>query len=127
MRRLLILLFALPLFARAEDTGPDAVCRAHLKRLGAAVRAYRLIHEDKNPGKLSDLYLEGLVESFGDFACPASGVTIAAASEIDAKTDYTLEPVPDVKDVIVHEKTARHDSGSILAVFADGTIKPIAG
>lgn len=123
MKILLALLFALPLLSRAEDA--ETVCRAHLKRIGGAVRAYRLIHENKDPARLSDLYLEGLVESYGDFVCPSSGTAITLTSEIDTKSDYTLEPLQDVKDLVAREKTPRH-AGNILAVFADGAMRLIA-
>jgi|GEM_PF-5843227 len=124
MRPLIALLVTLPLLASAEEADPEAACRAHLQKLGGAVRAYRLIHDGKDPAKLSDLYNESLVESLGDFACPASGTKIAAAADIDAKSDYTLQPLPGSKDMLVREKTARHPSG-MLAGFADGSIKAV--
>jgi hypothetical protein len=37
--------------ARAEDAITEAACRTHLRNLGGAVKAYRLIHEDKTPAK----------------------------------------------------------------------------
>ncbi|MGH8501769.1 MAG: hypothetical protein ACREVE_04730 [Gammaproteobacteria bacterium] len=102
----------------------DTDCRADLRSLGAAMLAYRVIHDDKNPTKLSDLYYDGLVESLGDFTCVAAGAE--TASEIDAKTDYTLEPLPDVQDLLVREKAPREGANEVLAIFADGSIKPVA-
>lgn len=109
--------------ARAADD-PEAGCRSRLRNLGGAISAYRLIHENKPPAKLSDLYLDGLVTSLEDFICPASGSSIKTDSEIDAKSDYTLEPAAGAKDMFVREKTARH-GGAPLAIFADGSIKPV--
>lgn len=109
--------------ARAADD-PEAGCRSRLRNLGGAISAYRLIHENKPPAKLSDLYLDGLVTSLEDFICPASGSSIKTDSEIDAKSDYTLEPAAGAKDMFVREKTARH-GGAPLAIFADGSIKAV--
>jgi hypothetical protein len=109
--------------ARAADD-PEAGCRSRLRNLGGAISAYRLIHENKPPAKLSDLYLDGLVTSLDDFVCPASGSSIKTDSEIDAKSDYTLEPVAGAKDMFVREKMARHGAAA-LAIFADGSIKPV--
>ncbi len=119
----LALLLALPFAARAADE-TETKCRARLKNLGGAVTAYKLLHEDKLPAKLSDLYRDGLVENFSDFVCPSSGVTIAAVSDIDEKSDYTLESLSDAKDLLVREKKPSHGD-SVLAIFKDGSIKPV--
>src|SRR2546423_1448383 len=52
---LTLLLITLPTIARADDS--EGACGTHLKHLGGAVKAYQLIHNNKNPAKLSDLYL----------------------------------------------------------------------
>ncbi len=126
MKAVLASLLLLPLFARAEDANPEATCRTHLRNLGGAVKAYQLLHDNKTPGKLSDLYLDGLIDSYGDFVCPASGTTITMTSEIDAKSDYTFESLPDTKDLLAREKSPHHANDTVLAVFADGAIKPVA-
>ncbi len=112
--------------ARAADATSEDACRAHLKRIGGAIRAYRLIHENKFPAKLADLYLDGLVENLGDFTCPASGTFITSSAELDAKSDYTLESVPGTTNLLAREKNSRHGQNIVLAVFADGSIKPVA-
>jgi competence protein ComGC len=109
--------------ARAADDAEKG-CRARLKNLGGATKAYQIIH-DKRPAKISDLYSDGLVNSLDDFICPASGTTIKVASEIDSKSDYTLEPLPDAKDMVVREKTSRHGANTVLAIFADNSIKAL--
>lgn len=121
-----VLLLGSPAISSAQETNSEAVCRLRLKRIGTAVRAYKLIHE-KPPAKLADLYLEGLVESVGEFACPASGTSIVLASEIDAKSDYTFAPLPGAKDLLVREKTSRHTNGNVLATFSDGSIRLVRG
>ena len=110
----------------AQDSKSEAECRAHLQRLGAAVRAYQMIHDGKKATKLSDLYYDGLVDRLSDFTCPDSGTTIVAPTDIDARTDYTLDPAPDGTGALVRERTARHQENQPLAVFADGTVKPTA-
>ncbi|GEM_PF-3032241 len=124
LKSFLALLLIVPLTARAADEA-ETKCRARLKQLGGAVKAYQLLHDNKLPAKLSDLYTEGLAENLSDFVCPASDTTITMASEIDAKTDYTLEPSKDTKDMLVREKTPRHGN-TVLAIFADGSIKALA-
>lgn len=116
MKRFLTLLLIVPAIVCADD--PDAVCRTHLKHLGGAVKAYQLTHDDKLPAKLSDLYLDGLVESHTDFVCPSSGTTITTTGEIDAKSDYVLA----TGNVLVQEKADHH-----LAAYANGSIKPTGG
>ena len=121
MKTIIALSLLIATIASAADN-PETACRAHLRNLGGAVKAYALLHDNKSPAKLSELYLEGLLDSLGDFTCPASGVSITTAGEIDAKSDYALG----TGDILVREKTARHD-GKALACFADGTIKPVEG
>jgi predicted metalloprotease with PDZ domain len=116
----LILLVVAPLANAADEPAND--CRARLRTLGGAVKAYRLLHDDKSPAKLSDLFLEGLADSLADFVCPGSGSKISAASDIDAKSDFALGS----GEILVREKVARHD-GKALAVFADGAIKSVDG
>ncbi len=116
--RIALLLLSAVVVRGAEDS--ENVCRTHLRHLGGALKAYKLLHEDKAPTKLSELYLEGLTDSLGDFNCPASGTTIATAAEIDAKSDYE----PGSGDILVREKLAHHGDKP-LAILADGSIKPI--
>ena len=114
MRAFLALLLLLPALVHADDN--EATCRTHLKHLAGAVGAYKLIHNDKPPGKLSDLYLDGFVDSYSDFVCPASGTSITSTGEIDAKSDYAFA----TGDIVVQEK-----AGHRFAAFADGSIKPV--
>jgi hypothetical protein len=120
-----LLLLCLAVFALAEEPNSDAVRRGQLKHLGGAVKAYQLIHDGKSPAKLSDLYNEGLAENLSDFVRPGSHKLITLDSEIDEKSDYTLESMPDTKDLLVREKSPGAD-GKLLGVFADGTIKVLA-
>jgi hypothetical protein len=120
-----LLLLCLALFAFAEGPNSDAVRRGQLKHLGGAVKAYQLIYNGKSPAKLSDLYREGLAENLSDFVRPGSHTLITIDSEIDQKSDYTLESMPDAKGLLVREKTPGVD-GKLLGVFADGTIKVLA-
>lgn len=125
MKKLLALLLVIPLLALAEEGG-DIECRVHLKKLGNAVRAYKLIHDDAKPAKLSDLFLDGLVTSLGDFTCPASGTAIADSAGIDAKSDYTFESLPGAAGLVVREKKPNHAQASVLALLADGTVKALS-
>jgi hypothetical protein len=54
MKKIIALLFVIPLLARAESS-PEETCRTHLKDLAGALKAYRLLHDNKNPPKLADL------------------------------------------------------------------------
>src|SRR5581483_4911517 len=104
--------------AVAQDTNSDTVCRERLKLLGGAVRAYRIIHDNQAPAKLSDLYLDGLVENLGDVTDSASGAYIGTASEIETKSDFTLASVPGVTNLVVREKVPHHGQGTVLAALA---------
>jgi hypothetical protein len=121
--RLLALVLCAPLFAVAEEANSDAARAATLKHLGGAIKGYQIIHDTKPPMKLSDLYRDGLADSFGDFVRPGSGTTITMETEIDAKSDYTLEPLPDVKNMLVREKTPVNNN--VLVLLADGSIKSV--
>ncbi len=116
-----LLLLSFVLVARAADD-PEAVCRTHLRHLAGAVKAYKLVHDDKSPAKLSELYTEGLADSLSDFTCPGSGITITVAAEIDAKTDYVLG----TGEILVREKAVHHGAQA-LGIFADATIKGVDG
>ena len=126
MNTLSLLLLAAPLLVGAAETNHEAACRANLKRISGAIRIHRLLHNNQDPAKLSELYLQGLVASLGDFACPASGIRIEMSSEIDGKTDYTLTPIAGIQGLVVRETTPHHAASSVLAAFADGRIAPVA-
>ena len=122
---LALALMAVPLLANAQDASNEAAGSSRLKHLAGAIKAYQILHDKKPPAKLSDLYRDGLADSFGDFVRPGSATVITMDSEIDAKSDYTLESLPDVKDILVREKTAEAGKDKLLAVFQDGSIKPV--
>jgi hypothetical protein len=119
---LALALVAFPLLAHAQD---DSARRAQIKHLGGAIKAYGILHENKPPAKLSDLYRDGLADKLSDFVCPGSGTTIASEAEIDAKSDYTLEPMGDKKDMLVREKTPAKGGNTVLAIFNDGKIEAL--
>jgi hypothetical protein len=121
----LLLLLCLALLSLAQEPNSDALRRGQLKHMGGALRAYQIIHDGKSPAKLSDLYREGLAESLSDFVRPGGPTRITTDSEIDEKSDYTLEPVPEAKDFLVREKTPGPD-GKLLGIFTDGAIKVLA-
>lgn len=98
------------------------LCQEHLKTLAGAIKVYRLVHEGKNPAKLSELYYEGLVESVSVFACPASGKNLPGAQAIDELCDYEL--VGQGENWNVREKTARHAGKILDAGPADRTPPP---
>jgi hypothetical protein len=122
---LLLLLLCLALFGFSQEPNSDAVRRGQLKHLGGALKAYQIIHDGKSPAKLSDLYREGLAESLSDFVRPGGPTRITTDSEIDEKSDYTLESMPGTKDLLVREKSPGAE-GKMLGVFADGAIKVLA-
>jgi hypothetical protein len=128
MKKFIVILtgIACSLLVAAERPDPEAACKANLERLGGAVRAYRIVHDGKGPEHLSDLFTDGYVENLGDFICPASQTKITSSKEIDTNSDFTLDPLPDTKDLIVREKSPGHADGKVLGVFADGTIKLLA-
>ncbi|HEX2750596.1 MAG TPA: hypothetical protein VHM91_21500, partial [Verrucomicrobiales bacterium] len=108
--------------APATKAASGDLCRQRLTRLGKAVKSYTLIYS-KKPGKLSDLYKENFITRVEDFACPASGSGLASEKEIDAKSDYTMEPLPGTSGVVVREKVPHHENGKLLAVMEDGTLR----
>lgn len=127
MKTILALAFAaFPLLAHAQD---DSARRAQIKHLGGAIKAYGILHENKLPVKLSDLYRDGLADKLSDFVSPGSGTAITSDAEIDAKGDYTMEPVGDKKDMLVREKAPAKGGNTVLAIFADGKIEalPVSG
>jgi DNA-binding XRE family transcriptional regulator len=127
MKTILALAFAaFPLLAHAQD---DSARRAQIKHLGGAVKAYGILHENKLPAKLSDLHRDGLADKLSDFVSPGSGTTITSEAEIDAKGDYTMEPLGDKKDMLVREKIPAKGGNTVLAIFADGKIEalPVSG
>jgi hypothetical protein len=123
MKAILALAFlAFPLLAQAQD---DSARRTQIKHLGGAIKAYGILHENKPPAKLSDLYRDGLADKLSDFVCPGSGTTIASEAEIDAKSDYTMEPMGDKKDMLVREKAPAKGGSTVLAIFSDGKIEAL--
>jgi hypothetical protein len=122
---LVLALVTLAVCSQAEDAPVSAARRDHLKHLGGAIRAYAILHENKPPAKLSDLYRDGLADKLSDFACPGSGTTVTSDAEIDAKGDYTLEPLADAKEMIVREKNPLPGANTVLAIFADNSIKSL--
>lgn len=124
-KALALALVALAVCSRAEDTPVSGARRDRLKHLGGAIRAYGILHENKPPAKLSDLYHDGLADKLSDFVCPGSGTTITSEAEIDAKSDYTMEPLADAKEMIVREKNPLPGANTVLAIFTDNSIKSL--
>lgn len=105
----------------AQENDP---CAEKLKALAGAIENYRFVH-GKPPEKLSQLYYQGFVESLSDFVCSESGHKVLSRSELDEKSDYTLEPMAGVENSVIREKAARAGR-QILAAFADGSVRPVA-
>jgi hypothetical protein len=124
MKQIFAIALLAPLLVFADGSSDD-VSRTRLESLGAAVRAYRMINGDKNPAKLSDLYYSGLVDDPADFASPVSGTKIDSRADIDAKTDYTLDPLPGVADLVVRENKPEPGKSTLLVALADGTVKEV--
>jgi hypothetical protein len=124
-KALAIALVTLAVCSRAEDAPVSAARRDRLKHLGGAIKAYGILHENKPPAKLSDLYHDGLADKLTDFVCPGSGTTITSEAEIDAKSDYTVEPLADAKEMIVREKNPLPGANTVLAIFTDSSIKSL--
>lgn len=120
----LLVTIAVPMPLAQGDTR-ETECRAHLGRLGSAIRAYRMIHDGKHPAALSDLYYEGMVDRLSDFVCPVSGTMINVAADIEAKTDYAIGRAASGAEALVQERVARHQGNQVLALFADGTVRLI--
>lgn len=118
-------LVTLAIWSRAEDAPVSAARRDQLKHLGGAIKAYGILHESKPPARLSDLYHDGLADKLNDFVCPGSGTTITSEAEIDAKSDYTLEPLAGAKEMIVREKNPLPGANTVLAIFTDSSIKSL--
>jgi hypothetical protein len=102
------------------QSDPDAACRQRLENLAAAVTAYQVIHDGRKPGKLSDLYSEGLISSLSDFMIPGSEAALRTRADIDAQTGFTLAEPGDAPNVLVREKAPRAGRDTILAATADG-------
>lgn len=113
---------------RADDPAADSerVCRNHLQQLAEAVKSYRLLHDGKSPPHLSDLYYESYADDITLYRCPAVGTARLLRTEIDAKSDYTTEPLPGHSDVLVRERESHHGQGTVLAAMEDGSVKAIA-
>jgi hypothetical protein len=128
-KALALALVTLAVSSWAEDAPVSAARRDHLKHLGGAIKAYGILHENKPPAKLSDLFHDGLADKLSDFVCPGSGTTISSEAEIDAKSDYTLEPLAGAKEMIVREKNPLPGATTVLAIFTDSSIKslPVSG
>jgi hypothetical protein len=110
----------------AEELPNDAARTTHLKHLAGAIKGYEIIHDGKPPAKLSDLYRDGLADSLGDFVRPGSAALPSSESEIDAKSDYTMESLPELKDVLVREKNPEPGKDKLLAIAKDGAIKEVS-
>ncbi|MBI5687298.1 MAG: tetratricopeptide repeat protein [Verrucomicrobia bacterium] len=121
-----LVIVLLAVVGHAAAPAPDTVCRANLDQLGAGIRAYRLIHDGRNPAKLSDLYLDGLVNDLSLFACPAAAGGLTNPADVDARSHYTLEPIAGAKGTLVREKTPAHENGKVLAAFDDGSVKLVS-
>ncbi len=120
------LLLWFPALLCAQEANSGAIRRGQLKHLAGAIKGYEIIHDNKAPAKLSDLYRDGLADSLGDFVRPGSGTSITVDSEIDAKSDYTMEPLPELKDLLVREKNPEPGKDKLLAIAKDGAIKKVS-
>ncbi|MCJ7682026.1 MAG: FHA domain-containing protein [Candidatus Aminicenantes bacterium] len=92
--------------------------------MGDAIFLYLRSHDGKLPGKLSELYKEGLVMDLSVFSCPASGNQITSEGQIDQLTDYILVPNDsgERKALLLKEKDNFHN-GKAHFFFSNWEIK----
>ena len=123
---LFLCLVAAPLRAAEIMDDGQRVCRHNLGDLAQAVKSYNAAHDGKLPPKLSDLYYESYADDVTTYRCPAAPGERLKRTEIDDKSDYTLDPLPDQKGIVVRERAPHHgDKKSVLAIFEDGSIKEV--
>ncbi|MBL9190582.1 MAG: tetratricopeptide repeat protein [Opitutaceae bacterium] len=68
---------------------------------------------------------ENLLDGPGSLLRPGA-TAVPPQAELDARADYTLEPLEAAKDMIVREKTPLAGENEVLVAFKDGSIKPLA-
>ncbi|MBL9199061.1 MAG: tetratricopeptide repeat protein [Opitutaceae bacterium] len=119
---LLVVLVATPLSA-LENDGPR---RDHLKRLRGAINAYAMLNPGKVPEKLSALVDESLLDGPASLLRPGSKEVVPPRAELDARSDYTVEALAGVKDMVVREKAPLPGETEVLAIFKDGSIRALA-
>lgn len=98
--------------------------RAQLQRLRGAITAYGLLYAGKAPARLSDLVNENLLDGPGSLVRPDTAA-VPAHAELDARSDYTLEPLEGAKDMIVREKAPLAGETEVLVAFKGGSIKAL--
>jgi ankyrin repeat protein len=81
--------------AQAQETQPN--CDQNLFKIGKKLRLYEIV-TGKLPEKLSDLYTRGFVKQLDDFQCSKTETGIEHGGEIDAKTDFELQPEPGTEE-----------------------------
>lgn len=124
---LILLTLACPLLADTLSNGAanDQARQKNLAKLARVIKNYREVHNGKGPEKISDLYYEGYIDDLSPFVIPGSATKLRSRTELDAKSDYTIDPLPGQPDVVVRERKPLQQAGEVLAAFNDGTIRPV--
>ncbi|GEM_PF-4488297 len=112
---------AAPLPAAAEQ---ERICQDRLLRLAAAVRVFRLTHENQSPAKMSELYYAGLIDDLADFVCPASGTKTLTRQSLDANGDYMVVQGKTAAEVCVQEKVPHHGDKPLSVAILAGVDRP---
>lgn len=108
---------------RGQVKADENDTRARLHALGAAVKAYRLVHNDSAPESLAALYHKGLVHDLATFVLPGTNARVPTRLEIDALSAFTLAPLPNAPNLLVRERVPHHHAGKVLALFPNGIIR----
>lgn len=98
--------------------------RDHLQRLRGALRVFERINGGVAPVRLSQLVDESLVSGPEALMRPGSPM-IPVRAELDTRSDYTLDTLPGVADLMVRERTPLAGENEVLAIFKDGTLKAL--
>ncbi len=123
MRMLVLATVFLPTLGALEDEGAR---RDQLRRLRGAISAYGMLNPGKMPAKLSELVDESLVDGPAALLRPGKAATVPPRAKLDARSDYTLEPISGVADIVVREKTPLPGEKEVFVILKDGTIKAVA-
>jgi Tfp pilus assembly protein PilF len=97
----------------------------HLKRLRGAITAYGMLNPGKVPEKLSVLVDESLLDGPAALMRPGGKEAVPPRAELDARADYTTEPLAGAKDLIVRERVPLPGETEVLAIFKDGNIRAL--
>ena len=113
----------LPAISMARSRARQAKCASNLSIIGKASAMYSMDHDDKYPGKISEM--DEIKSNPAIAVCPSSGTVVGDPATIDTWSDYTIiaskaDASPDTVHAYCRSENHKGEGANVL--YIDGSV-----